>query len=894
MNWPALRPPRSTTNWIAALALLALVQAVAAPRPTIQPKPGKIVAVAEAPFRLSPDVVPRAYRLALTIDPAQVRFIGEVEIDIDLARPAQRIRLHAQDLRITAAWADHGAKRSAAKVAPLGKSQIELRFATSLPAGRSQINLAYIGRLSEQDSDGLIRRSVAGQWYAYSNFQPSAARRMAPMFDEPGFKQTWRLTLTVPQGMTAVSNTPIQAEEDAAPGFKRVRFATTPPLPSYLVALGVGPFDVLAAGDVGATPLRLLTPRGQAGDAAFAAQWGAPVLAALEAWFGSPHPFAKLDQLAVPLLTSTSAMENPGLVTWSARGLLWRDADSSIAVQRSFIATEAHEMAHQWFGNLVTPAWWDDIWLNESFASWLGDRITAQLRPDWHFDTSMQQAHRHALAADMLSSARPVERPVANDDDLEGIFDSISYDKGQALLAMTEAWIGPAEFQSAVRVYIDRHAWGSARSDDFFAALGQVDPALPTLLRSFTRQTGAPLLRVALHCEAGIARLALAQQPLLPLGSTKPTAGTRWQIPIQIRTPAGLTRHVLSEPGASIALPDATCPAWVQANVGGAGYYRPAYAPGMAAALLTRPDVPKLELLAGLDDALALNRAGELATAELLTITEALWRHPQADVVLAAADTLRALRSVLPDDAASAQRWQRAVGERTRALGWLPKPGDDDDTRRLREQLLPDLAELGHDALLRAHAGELTRAWLSDRRATLPPDMRSGIVNTAALDGDVGLFEQMLDALREGDRPSENSSERRLLLGALGHFSDPALAERARALLLDPRIDLREAAHPLMGTQARRDATRAGLLRFVAQHHAALVKRMASHMPAELPDHFAAGCSSDDARALQSAFAPHAKRYPGGTTHLIQALEQVNLCDAWRQWQAANPKDPSP
>ncbi len=882
------------------LAVL-MTQALAAPAPVA--KPGRatagaaaVPALAEPAFRLSQDVLPRAYRLALEIDPERPQFSGEIEIDVELTRPTQRIRLHARELRVSAAWGESGARRLAAKISVLGKSQIELRWAAPLPAGRNQLKLAFDGRLSDQDSVGLFRQKVDGRWYAFSDFQPDNARRMAPMFDEPGFKVPWTLSLTVPQALLAVSNTPVAAEEPVPPGRKHLRFATTAPLPSYLLALGVGPFEIVEAGAVGQTPLRILTPQGQAGQAAYAAQWSAPVLSALEAWFGSPHPFAKLDQLAVPLTTSWGAMENPGLVTWSARALLWGQADATPERQRGFIATAAHELAHQWFGNLVTPAWWDDIWLNESFASWLGDRITAELRPDWHYETEFQRARSQAMAADVLSGARQVEQAVANDEQLAGILDSISYSKGQALLAMAEAWAGPAAFQRAVRGHIERHAWGNARSDDFFAALAQADPALAEVLRSFTRQTGVPLLRVALRCESGKAWLEVAQSRLSLLGAPGAPVPALWQLPIQVRSPAGLTRALLDGPEARIALPDratdaatdAPCPAWVQANVGGAGYYRVAYAPGMAAALLAQPDLPAPELLAGLDDALALNRAGELAMPELLAMVRTLLRHPHADVALAAVAALQSLRPALSDSDvdttnAYAQGWQAAAGERARSLGWLARPDDDDDARRLRAELVPAMAEHGLDPSLRAQADALARAWLADRDAPMPAATRGGILKLAALGGDAGLFEQMQQAL--ATRQSRN--ERRALLRALGHFRDPGLAERARLLLLDARFDPRELAYPLMSAQADHGASRAGLLAFVARHHAALVKRMAGDAPAWLPSYFAGGCSGQEAAALSAALGPQARRFAGGQANLAKALEQITLCSAWRQWQAS-------
>ena len=265
--------------------------------------------------------------------------------------------------------------------------------------------------------------------------------------------------------------------------------------------------------------MRIIVPAGRAADAAFAAASTGAIVRRLEAFFAQPHPYPKLDSLAVPVTVGFDAMENAGLITYASTALLAAPGQQTPRFRREYTALAAHELAHQWFGNLVTMAWWDDLWLNESFASWLGDRITAELQPGWGFDSAAVAARREAMRTDRLLSSRRIAEPVNSDDDLAGVWDSITYQKGQSVLAMFEQWLGPDRFRAGVRRCIGHHAWGSATAADFSAALAPDEPALPDALRSFTHQPGIPRVAVSLLCDDGPPRLRLRQSRLLALGS---------------------------------------------------------------------------------------------------------------------------------------------------------------------------------------------------------------------------------------------------------------------------------------------------------------------------------------------------------------------------------------
>jgi alanyl aminopeptidase len=502
------------------------------------------------------------------------------------------------------------------------------------------------------------------------------------------------------------------------------------------------------------------------------------------------------------------------------------------------------------------------------------------VKPAWGYALEHQRARAQAMRADRLVSARRIQQPVRSDDDMGNLFDTITYQKGHSVLAMFEAWLGEQRFRDGVRRYMQRHAWGTARTDDFLAALGEADASLPEALRSFTQQAGIPLLTATLQCAEGAApQLLLQQRRLLPLGSPGAGATQRWQLPVLVRTPGGSSRLLMRDEQATLSLPDSSCPAWVQANDGGHGYYRVAYAGDGLQRLAQLPGLSDAEAMALLDDARGLHQAGAQDSATLLALVQRFAGHHRRELVTLSADVLKGLRPlVLPAQrAAYAQRWQAAFGDQARGLGWLPRPDDNDDDALLRDELLPLVADLGQDSVLRAEAGRLARAWLDDRHA-VPVEQRSAVLETAAIDAD----ERLVQALVDATRASTQRNERLDLLRALGRVRTPALAARARALLLDSQIDLRESLWAVLGRQAREPETRGAALDWLRTHQAALVKRMGRDDPASLPTLFSSACGADERQALAATFGPTAKRYQGAQAALQRTLESVDLCSAWR------------
>lgn len=834
------------------------------------------------PMRLPDVAVPLAYQLSLEVDPNQPRHRGDVVIDLEVRKPSRTLRLNATDITVQSAQLEMDGRRYPARAKVLDDNLLELQFAQRLPKGSAKLSLRFGGAIQDKDVAGLFRQQEGGDWYAFTQFEATSARMAFPGFDEPGWKVPWTLALTVPEQLTAVANTPMLREVKTKPGWKRVEFQTSKPMPSYLLAFGVGPFDIVPGGKVGNTALRYITPRGRAADARYAASVTPAIVRELEAYFGMPYPYEKLDSLVLPLTVGFGAMENAGLITYASGLILAKPEEETADFKRDYVAVAAHELAHQWFGNYVTMAWWDDLWLNESFASWMGDKITARLMPDWHWDSSVQFSRANAMRVDRLASARRVHQPVLVNQDLGGAFDGITYDKGQTVLAMFETWLGEARFQAGVRRYMDRHAWGNATGADFIAALSAGDAELAEAFASFIEQPGIPRLDVQLLCDAQ-PRLRIRQARFLPLGS-QAKAEQLWQIPLTVRSPAGQTQLLLKSASAELPLPDAGCPAWVLANVNGVGYYRAVYAPGQLRTLLREAPLNVNETLALLNDAGAQTESGDLPLADALGLAEQFASHPRREVVEAARDLLLKAEVLIgPADAAAyAQRWQRAFGERARALGLLSKPGESEDDRLLRAALLEKVAKLGQDSVLRDQAGKLTQAWLRDK-ASLDPASRRTVLRSAALEGDCALFDALLQAVES----TSNRNERDDLYAALASFSRPELAEAARQLMLNPRHDLRETRR-MLRVQNEDAVLREGALRFVLREFPALSQRMAKDAPGGLPRDFNGFCSEDKASELAAFFGPKASRYDGGEANLRQSLESIRLCAAFRAAQSAH------
>ncbi|MBP8806236.1 MAG: M1 family metallopeptidase [Kofleriaceae bacterium] len=865
-----------------ALALALTLAAVAScrsrpPAPEAPTAPGPAPTGAAVPdalppptppsgWRLPAGVAPTAYRLALAVDPAADHFTGEVEIELAIAAPTRVIWLHAAALTIaSASIVAGGATQPATIVDDAAHERIGVVVPTPLAAGPATVSLAYRGEVTDDDAVGVFRQEVEGRTYLFTQFQANYARRAAPCFDEPGWKTPWLVEVTAPAGLVVLGNT-AAVRTELVDGRQVVGFAPTAPLPSYLVALAVGPFELVDVGPVGqaAVPTRIATPVGRAAEAAAAARFTPRAVAALEAYLGRPLPLTKLDLVAAPTLFG--AMEHPGLVTFAAEILLEDPARPSFAGRRQLRQTVAHELAHQWFGNLVTPAWWDDLWLSEALASWLGERTARAV--EGHDDALLDAltARERALAADARADAQPLRRRLVGGLDVDASFDATTYDKGAAILTMLERHLGASRFQGALGAYLAAHADGHARADDLVAALTAVDANAGATLAGFLDRPGAPTVAVELACDDQPAAVATVT-------SADPT---RWTLPLCVRFPDGRAGWGeacgwLIDGAARLPLP--SCPAWLVANPDGRGYFRVSYAPPLDAALRTHlTDVAIADRLTRALDLAAQVRAGVAPPDAVAPWIDGLLaqgaRHDHYGAV--------ELARVLADHVGPAERkrWQRWV--RARFAGIAMRAGlrgRTDDTAAaltVRAHLLElvgvDGAEPGIGRLARARV----EAWLRDGAAAT--DDRARLLPAAVAGAPSGLQARLAETLAvTGDREA-----RAVLLDGLSRLRGAADRAANRALYLTGAVEPVDGLGLVTGGLGT--DVDAETWRDLTAHYDAIAARLSTFARGELVAAAAARCSSEAAAEVEAFFTPRAAAEPRLAVELAPTLVAIRAC----------------
>jgi aminopeptidase N len=844
-------------------------------------------------LRLPEGARPTSYAVALRIDPAQPTLTGTIDIELQLDAATSLLWLNATDIDVTSAQVTVDGQSLVARPTLGDRDFLGFAFGKPVGPGPALLRVAYTAKLSDREMAGAFRQKEGQSWYAFTQFEATDARRAFPCFDEPGFKVPWRLSLTVRREHVALANTPLSGESDAGGGWKTVQFRPSQPMPSYLVAFAVGPFALVDAGKAGskATAIRVVAPSDRAAEARYAVQSAAPLLERLEKLYGIPYPYEKLDLLAVPQFGG--AMENPGLISFAQSLLLMKPSEETITGRRSFAETYAHEVAHQWFGDLVTTAWWDDIWLNEAFANWAGPKAIDDWKPAWNAAVERVEERSSAMAADTLTSARKIRQPITSNSDIANAFDGITYEKGRAVLEMFEAWLGSDVFNRGVRRYLRAHAWKNATSADFAAAISaeagrDVAPAFST----FLDQVGVPLVSVDLTCAKGAPpRVTLAQSRYLPLGSSA-MAGQRWQIPVCLAfgTAKGRQRQcqLLSEERAEVALPIKECPAWLLPNDGLTGYYRSLPSADLLKRLLDDGGkrLTLAERVGVLSDLRALVDGGLLPAAAVLDLVPVLLGESGGDlhVSTATAQLVAGLDANLVSDEqrpSYARFVRKLYADRARVLGWKPKPGEDEDTGLLRRQLVPLVANQGEDQALVDEAGRLVRAWL-DHRQTIEPDMLDVALDVAARHGDRALYDRILAAARK----TTDRRDRRRLISALASFDDPALVGENLQLFLRSDFDPRESGSLLFGGGRGRRRRQAidQTVAFVKSHYDAIVARVpqgtfaGTDFAAALPWVAADACDEQTRAEVESFFRDRSAKAMGGPRVLAQVVEAIKLC----------------
>lgn len=893
------------------LVFLCLIAACATPsRPTTPNTTAESAAPtndATPPLgQLPQHVKPRSYALRIEIIPSKERFTGQARIAIELARPVSILWLHGKDLNVQSARATHAQGTVEARYSQYNEHGLaSLTLAQALPAGQATLEIVYDAPFDKQLT-GLYKVDLEGQSYAFTQFEAVAARQAFPCFDEPAFKTPFDIELVVQNDHVAIGNTP-ELESTVLPsGQKLIRFATTKQLPTYLLAFIVGPLDVvqgqpIPANDVRKTPLafRGVAVRGRGERLAYALEHTAPLVAELERYFGIAYPYEKLDVIAVPDF-GAGAMENAGAITFR-EWLLLLDAKAAPEGQRrAFASVMAHELAHQWFGNLVTMPWWDEIWLNEAFATWMAARTVAAVHPEYRADTDLLSSVINVMDSDSRVSARKIRQPIESTHDIANAFDGITYQKGAGVLGMFERYLGAETFRQGLQKYLQEHAFGNATASDLFAAFGQAaNKDVSAAMSSFLDQAGVPLLSVDVQCATdpnGAATLRLSQSRYLPLGSEGSRAQL-WQLPVCVRYELqGKSEQsctLLTAQEGTLQLAAGGCPAWVMPNAEGAGYFRFAMdAPDFAA--LRSKGFAKLsarEKQSFVDSLSSGFASGAISAREMLEALPQLANDADRAIATAPMKLLDFTRERLlePAQRPALDRFAKELyGVRARGLGWKERRGDDGETKLVRSAVLSFYAQILRDPQTRKTAAELGRRYLGlgagkkPERDSVPPDLRRLVISVAIQEGDQAMF----DAVYERFVSAADPDERGHLLNGLLSVED-ARRDKALALTLDPRLRVNEVYLPLRA-QTAEETTREAAWAYFEQHYDAIVARISPRSAARMTSIVVPFCSRAMAERAAAFFAPRIEALEGGPRSLASALEALRLCAAQADAQKAS------
>ena len=851
------------------------VEPVATTPNTVEPPPPTL--------RLPRNFVPTGYAARLDIDPAKTTFEGSIAISGVVAQPSSVIWLHGYHLKVSRATATKASSEVAITVTPRGEDLLELRPQQPLEAGEWTLMIDYAGELDVVSTAGAFKQVIGDASYVYSQFEAIYARRVFPCLDEPDNKVPWKLTLDVPSKLVAVSNTPITGEAALAGGKRRVEFAKTKPLPSYLVAFGVGPFEIVDAGKTrSGTPVRIFTLAKRAADGAYAAKTAAKLLQLTEDWFGIPYPYEKLDILSIPVTVGFGAMENAGLITFTETLMLLDPRSSSKQRQHRWIVVAAHEIAHQWFGDLVTMAYWDDIWLNEGFANWLESKTALAFDPSWHDDLGELDMRNSALAADSIVSARQIRQPIVVTDDILNAFDGITYNKGASILRMFENYVGPEVFRKGVRDYLTAKAYSNATSADFAAAIGKAaGKDVTAAFATFLDQAGAPQLTVTQTCN-GTPMVTIEQQRYLPTGSAPATATKPWLLPVCVVHEKGGQRAetctLLDELTDHLALDQTTCPRWVMPNANGRGYYRVAYTAAQLTSLRDDawPELTWNERRAIFNDVAVATGQGKVPLMLALSFVPKLLVGNDRFTVPPALWLPTILDSWVPNDLRPRyESWLRtAFGPGAIAVGLTPKDSDTLDIQATRAALIGAVGWTAREPKLVEQAVALADKWHD-----LPQSVR-GLVLEIAVDAKPELFAKILKAVRtEPDR-----AHREEMYAALARTRDPTRQLEALSLILDLKLDIRETLDMVWST-ANEDAA-AVARRFFAAHKPAILARLpqdtATDPIAGYARLFTSVCKADQREATTAYVRKEFSQLAGGDRVVDQAVESMNQCIAER------------
>ncbi|WP_455388136.1 M1 family metallopeptidase [Petrachloros mirabilis] len=752
------------------------------------------------PYRLPRHAIPTRYDLRLEPDLPSATFCGQETIALTVSQTTRTIVMNAVDLVINSAIVEsrHGQRQQATIELDEPLQRCRLTVPQPMTPGEWRLHLTFQGTLNDK-LRGFYRSTYkdqngTNQTMAATQFEATDARRAFPCWDEPDFKAVFATTLVVDRTLTAVSNSAL-ASETVEGGKKVLRFTDTIKMSTYLVAFIVGRIDATTPTFIGKTPLQLWTVPGKAHLTGFGQEIAVASLQFFESYYGIPYPGDKLDLLAIPDFAS-GAMENLGAITFRETALLIDQRTGTHGELERIADVVAHENAHMWFGDLVTMSWWNGLWLNEAFATFMEMLAVDAWKPEWKRWDTFSVSRAAAFSVDGLHSTRPIEYPVRAPKDADAMFDVLTYEKGASVLRMLEQHIGPMVFRDGVRRYLDAHAYGNADTKDLWISLGEAaKQPVPELMDGWIFQPGYPLVTAELIAGS---QLLLNQQRFTYLPHTSLSAPhsshTTWHIPIQLRMVGRekqeTARHLLTSQEATLTLPPNIQTAVI--NEGGHGFYRVKYGPVLLKRLLdaglsTLAPIERFNLV---NDAWATTVAGLMPLIEYLDLTARFTQDRDKNVWAILIDSFSFLNRIIDQaDRPMLEAFVRSrVSPALTEVGWIAQPNESDLTKQLRGELIGALGRLGNDPATQARAMTLYRDSKRDAEA-VDPNLTPALVSIMAFTGDPARYDSFIEQFRKAATPQE---ERRYLF-SLAAFKQPALLDRTLHMTLNGEIRVQDA-----------------------------------------------------------------------------------------------------
>lgn len=752
-----------------------------------------VTAQAEAPYafattpgKLPKDVVPLQYSAHIMPDVAGNAFRGTQTVEIEVLKTTSTIMLNADNLDIDSASLS-GKDIGKLTLKPIvDKAQQTLRFDLPRPLapGKYALDLSFTGQITREARGLFYVNYKAGgtdKKLIATTMAPTDARRMLPSWDEPAFRARFKLTVDVPDNFTAYSTTPIEKQEPLGKGMQRVTFGNTPKMPSYLVVLVAGEMERITAKQ-DSVEIGVVTTEGKGASAVFPLQASRDLLRYYNHYFGIPYPLPKLDQIAIPG-GFNGAMENWGAVVYNEPTLLYDPKKSPERVKKFTFNINAHELAHQWFGNLVTMAWWDNLWLNEGFASWMAAKATQHFHPEWRPYLDDIAEREYVMNLDARKTTHPIQTPIDNEEQAAAAFDAITYSKGQAFLRMLEAYLGEDNFRKGIRAYMAKHQYSNTTSSDLWAALEKASgKPVEKLASDWTTQPGFPLIKVEQACEDGKRKITLSQEQYR---LDEPASEKRlWNVPLQVGTVNGKAWTTLLS-NASTTITQASCEGALVVDPYSVGYFRVHYDPASFHALAAQapqlPDSTRLRLLA---DSWSLVLAGRMQLDAYLDLARSYANEPRPAVWDALLSHLRTVSSLMrgePEQAMIRRFFIDLARPKLASLGFDEKPGESSEDAQLRGMLATSLARAGDQKAITQ--GKARFARYLDNPSSVPPSMIDFVTLTAGRYADAATY----DALAARAANASNSEERNRFGRALTSAEDPKLAARTLQMLLTPQ-----------------------------------------------------------------------------------------------------------